>query len=484
MNAVILKLTASFHRTPSLKTYSRRVNHSTGEPPSKKQRVEEPRSVTPPPPQVKKLKGGTIQNYFKPLQHLSSPAPSRTPHLSSDSHEHMSTTTTRSSQLSSDPLKPTSTLPPSPPPRLEPTIGYPRKSQKRPKRRLTTRPALEPIVNMSSQDASDYGKDVSIESSAPSHYVSSSTIGPADSTSIEGQNQNESNNPSPQSFHSNVAGSSTKHFYQTQLDVGVPAMRVCKDCGMQYNTTLEDDRQNHERYHDGILEAKQPTGVPSGVNLMDKYVGDARHLIRVMDHRAPTSLKEHAYNALVLSHDDLGGVLPISDDLWSLKSNPQNMGDLNKVPRYKLYAYLVNLHVVGVLLVERIAKGGIYCKGPFIYTEHGKLGDEFVGHCSPGEDQEFVCADNAYPCYMSIDRIWVRSDMRKKGIASQLVDHARQSFIPGLTISKKEISFSGVTDMGRKFAEGYCDGVFDEAPFLTDLRQPFHWAKDGNFHCF
>jgi GNAT superfamily N-acetyltransferase len=343
---------------------------------------------------------------------------------------------------------------------------------------------LEPIINMSSQGASDYGKDGGIESSAPSHHASSSTIGPADSTSIEGQSQNESNNPSLPSFHSNVAGPSTKHFYQTQLDVGVPAMRVCKDCGMQYNTTLEDDRQNHERYHDGILEAKQPSGVPSGVNLMDKYVGDARHLIRVMDHRAPTSLKEHAYNALVLSHDDLGGVLPISDDLWSLKSNPQNKGDPNKVPRYKLYTYLVNLQVVGVLLVERIAKGGIYYKGPFVYTEHGKLDNEFVGNYAPGEDQEFVYADNPYPCYMSIDRIWVRSDMRKKGIASQLVDHARQSFIPGLTIPKKEISFSGVTDMGRKFAEGYCDGVFDEGPFLTDLRQPFRWVKDGIFHCF
>jgi ESCO1/2 acetyl-transferase/zinc-finger of acetyl-transferase ESCO len=485
MNAVIfLKLTASFHRTLSLKTYSRRVNHNTDEPPSKKQRVEEPLPVTPPPPQVKNPNGGTIQSYFKTLQPSASPAPSRTPHLSSDSYEHTSTTTTRPSQLSSDPLEPTSTPPSSPPPRSEPTIGYPRKSQKRPKRRLTTRPVLAPIINMSSQDASDYGKDGGIESSALSHLGPSSTIGPADSTNSEGQDQNESNNPSLPSSHSSVASLATKRFYQTQLDVGIPAMRTCKDCGMQYNTTLEEDRQSHEDYHDGILETKQPSGVPSGVNLMDKYVGDARHLIRVMDHRASASLKEHAIKALLFSWNDLGGVLPTSDDLWSLTANPQNKDHPNKVPRYKLYTYLVNLHVVGVLLVERIAKGGIYYKGPFIYTEHGKVDDEFVGHYAPDEDQEFVYADNPYPCYMSIDRIWVRNDMRKRGIASQLVDHARQSFIPGLTISKKEISFSGVTDMGRKFAGGYCEGVFDEGPFLTDLRQPFRWVKEGIFHCF
>ncbi|KAH8770686.1 hypothetical protein F5882DRAFT_441951, partial [Hyaloscypha sp. PMI_1271] len=112
-------------RMPALKTYSKRVKYHTEEPPSKKRRVEEPLPVTL-SPRVKKPEGSTIQSYFRPLQRSSSPSTTRVPHrastalehisspkyqLPSDSLEHTSPPRTRSSQLSSDPLEPTSTPP-------------------------------------------------------------------------------------------------------------------------------------------------------------------------------------------------------------------------------------------------------------------------------------------------------------------------------------------------------------------------------------
>jgi GNAT superfamily N-acetyltransferase len=466
------KLTTTFRRALSLKTYSKRVNHSTEEPPSKKQRVEEPRTLKP-PPQVKKPKGGTIQSYFKPLQPSSSRADSRTPHLSSEPLDGTPFTTTRSSQLSSDPSEPTSTPPSSPPPQSKPAIAVAQKARKRPKRRLTTRPILYPIVNMSSQDAPDYceGGVEGVDWNADLHS-SPSSIGPAESAKQTSQ-------PTISSSQSTAAGSNNKTLHQTQLDIGgrahAPYTR-CKECMMMYNPTNAEDKRRHDRYHSGFTAHRQPSIVPDGVNVMDKYVDEAHHLIRVIDYRASAALKEHAEQALKATEPDLGGVGEPASWVWKKIPNPQDQHDPNLVPAYKVYLYLINLRVVGVLLAHRIARGGYYYYGDLKFDDDGQIPDEAIGDSR--EKQEFVYEDHIYKTYMCIDRIWVRKDMRRKGYATELVNIARRSFIPGMCLGETHFAFSRPTEMGRTFAEGYT-GWGSDGGYLTDFDEAEQTVKDG-----
>jgi ESCO1/2 acetyl-transferase/zinc-finger of acetyl-transferase ESCO len=334
---------------------------------------------------------------------------------------------------------------------------------------------------MSSQDSSDSGYDESL-------YSDDYSLGsePRRAAKPEGKDEHGSNNSSRSGSRSNVSGPSTQNLHQTQLDMGVPAIKHCKDCGMDYNTTLASDRRHHDKYHRGIVEAKQPNNVPAGVNLMETYDGTERQLIRVIDYRAPAVLKTAAQKALDATDPVLGGWDEQYNhrDLWALITNPRDETDPNEVPRYKLYLYLVNLDVVGVLLVERIAVGRLYYSGPVIYNENGKIPEEVVKDCSPGETQQFIFNDEKYKCHMGIDRIWVHPNMRRKRIASQLLDSARQSFVPGITIRRDEISFSQPTLLGRELASKYCAGVFKDGLFLTDIRQPFNRVQDGMLHSY
>jgi len=290
-----------------------------------------------------------------------------------------------------------------------------------------------------------------------------------DTARTEGKDQRAETNPPNADNPSSIVRSSNQHLHQTQLDMGISAIKVCKECGMQYNTTLTEDRRSHEKYHNGVVDAKQPNSVPAGVNLMEKYVGNSHHLIRAIDHRGSATLRQGAEKALEATGPDLGGWIIPPHKLWAEITNPHNKNDSNLVPRYKVYLYLINLQVVGLVLAERIARGGAYYHGPLIIKEDDRLPS--IGAFGPESgEEEFVFGDIEYKCYMSIDRIWIRQDLRRHGFATLLVDYARQSFVPGLSLSKEQIAFSRPTKVGRKFATKYCEGVsFEGGPFLSDL---------------
>jgi GNAT superfamily N-acetyltransferase len=286
------------------------------------------------------------------------------------------------------------------------------------------------ISSISTQGASDHGSDGGTKHNDHPDGVPASSIGHVDPASIEGQDKHATNSRFRTTSHSSIAGSSIQKLHQTQLDMGAPAIKACKECGMHYNTTLDGDRRNHTKYHNGIVQAKQLHSVQFGVDLEVDYIGADRHTIREYDYRIQDIHKDRAYKALQLASHDLGGIIPTPDELWSLITNPQNKNDRNQVPRFKLYLYLINMDPVGLLLAERIAGGGDYYFGVF-----------------PSPSDKTV--------YMCVERIWVREDMRRKGVASRLVDKARTCFIRGLCCRKLEYAFSRPTELGRKFADSY-----------------------------
>ncbi|KAE8444654.1 hypothetical protein EG329_014402 [Mollisiaceae sp. DMI_Dod_QoI] len=268
-------------RTTNIKTYSRRVTTNAEEPPTKKRRVEDSPVVksTAAAPQFKR---SSIQSYFKPLPRSSSP-PCQSPFPSSD------------------PVEPASTPPSSPPSTIPSSPTYLKPSKKR---RLTARPVLQPIENLSTR--AEKGKEVNSK------------------------------------------------YSQMRLDLGQQVYEECSVCHYYYDRSDPTDRKAHDKYHDFHTNNVQPKTDDPRVVLWEQNIDQEHHTIRAICRSSSVALKEGFVNAFSATYQDMGGERIDEQKLWSLIKDPHNPQDDRKVPRYKGYMYLIDRHPVSTLLVERI----------------------------------------------------------------------------------------------------------------------------------
>uniref|UniRef100_A0A5F8AGF6 Establishment of sister chromatid cohesion N-acetyltransferase 1 n=1 Tax=Macaca mulatta TaxID=9544 RepID=A0A5F8AGF6_MACMU len=106
--------------------------------------------------------------------------------------------------------------------------------------------------------------------------------------------------------------------------------------------------------------------------------------------------------------------------------------------------------VVGCLIAEHIQWGYrvIEEKLPVIRSEEEKVRFE--------RQKAWCCSTLPEPAICGISRIWVFSMMRRKKIASRMIECLRSNFIYGSYLSKEEIAFSDPTPDGKLFATQYC----------------------------
>uniref|UniRef100_A0A8C4UL84 Establishment of sister chromatid cohesion N-acetyltransferase 1 n=1 Tax=Falco tinnunculus TaxID=100819 RepID=A0A8C4UL84_FALTI len=84
----------------------------------------------------------------------------------------------------------------------------------------------------------------------------------------------------------------------------------------------------------------------------------------------------------------------------------------------------------------------------------------------------WCCSTSPEPAICGISRIWVFSMMRRKKIASRMIECLRSNFIYGSYLSKEEIAFSDPTPDGKLFATQYCGtGQFLVYNFLNGQHQ-------------
>ncbi|XP_054316324.1 N-acetyltransferase ESCO1 isoform X7 [Pongo pygmaeus] len=106
--------------------------------------------------------------------------------------------------------------------------------------------------------------------------------------------------------------------------------------------------------------------------------------------------------------------------------------------------------VVGCLIAEHIQWGYrvIEEKLPVTRSEEEKVRFE--------RQKAWCCSTLPEPAICGISRIWVFSMMRRKKIASRMIECLRSNFIYGSYLSKEEIAFSDPTPDGKLFATQYC----------------------------
>uniref|UniRef100_UPI00398E57C5 N-acetyltransferase ESCO2 isoform X2 n=1 Tax=Pristiophorus japonicus TaxID=55135 RepID=UPI00398E57C5 len=176
---------------------------------------------------------------------------------------------------------------------------------------------------------------------------------------------------------------------------------VCKSCGMIYTAASPEDEAQHIQYHQRFLEG------------LRYVVEEVRELV----------------------DNELGFQQAI----------------LNCPGQSKTYMFVSNeKKIVGCLIAEQIKQAFRVLSEP---TDQKKSENHelFEYH------RAWRCSTKPEEAICGISRIWVFSLMRRKEIASRMVDTIRNTFMYGTYLSKKEIAFSDPTPSGKLFATKYCE---------------------------
>ncbi|TGO43209.1 hypothetical protein BHYA_0002g00130 [Botrytis hyacinthi] len=406
---------------------------------------------------VEKANKSSIRNYFKPL-----PQPQPQTQRSSSPPKSQSSTLSDSSQ------HPVSSPPSSPPP--IPQDHSTLKRSKSARRRISTKPNLPKIDTMSEiyeddlqELCGDFTDDSRVElmeryqdaqDMRDQAIIDHGTLIPLADQALEA--------PERARLRAEIARPMGFALHQQILDLGQSFSKKCSNCGMQYAINDPSDQRMHDQFHN-IFKLGGPFFKPKYVNTQawQKIIDGELHTIQCISCKESGPVKSLVESILEATLMDMDGILPTPEQLWSMITSPNDSKDLIPVPRYKVFLYVIGARPIGILLAERIGKAT-----PIMTTaetaENTSLSPS-LSNASP----TLATPVNPVPqeAYMCIDRLWVHSDFRRKGIATSLANQAREKFIPGLIIEKNEIAISHPTSVGDQFAEKYFKGVFEGAKY-------------------
>ncbi|XP_066480175.1 N-acetyltransferase ESCO1 [Tiliqua scincoides] len=211
----------------------------------------------------------------------------------------------------------------------------------------------------------------------------------------------------------------------------------CNICGMLYTASNPEDETQHLLFHNQFISAV-------------KYVGWKKERI----------LAEYPDGKIIMVlPDDPKYALRKVDEIREMVDN--DLG-FQQAPltcsRTKTFLFISNdKKVTGCLIAEHIQWGYrvIEEKVPEVSSENEKVIFE--------RQKAWCCSTSPEPAICGISRIWVFSMMRRKKIASRMLECLRSNFIYGSYLSKEEIAFSDPTPDGKLFATQY----FGTSQFLV-----------------
>ncbi|XP_059391235.1 N-acetyltransferase ESCO1-like isoform X1 [Carassius carassius] len=219
---------------------------------------------------------------------------------------------------------------------------------------------------------------------------------------------------------------------QSGNDAGQKAFGAvtCNVCGMLYSPTSPEDESQHLLFHNQFISAV-------------RYVGWKKERI----------LGEYPDGKIILVlPDDPKYALKKVEEIREMVDNDLGFQQVEtKVPsQTKTFLFISNdKKVAGCLIAEHIQEGY-------------RVIEESVLEGSEGEkvmyerQRAWCCSTVPEPALCGISRIWVFSMMRRRGIASRMIECLRNNFIYGSHLSKDEIAFSDPTPDGKLFATHYC----------------------------
>uniref|UniRef100_A0A8C6ZN14 Establishment of sister chromatid cohesion N-acetyltransferase 1 n=1 Tax=Nothoprocta perdicaria TaxID=30464 RepID=A0A8C6ZN14_NOTPE len=222
----------------------------------------------------------------------------------------------------------------------------------------------------------------------------------------------------------------------------------CNICGMLYTASNPEDETQHLLFHNQFISAV-------------KYVGWKKERI----------LAEYPDGKIIMVlPDDPKYALKKVEEIREMVDNDLGFqqAPLMCYSRTKTLLFISNdKKVIGCLIAEHIQWGYrvIEEKVPEVSSEREKVICE--------RQKAWCCSTCPEPAICGISRIWVFSMMRRRRVASRMIECLRSNFIYGSYLSKEEIAFSDPTPDGKLFATQYCGtGRFLVYNFLNGQHQP------------
>ncbi|XP_069584551.1 N-acetyltransferase ESCO2 [Ranitomeya imitator] len=200
----------------------------------------------------------------------------------------------------------------------------------------------------------------------------------------------------------------------------------CGSCGMIFSASSAEDEAQHAQYHQRLLERLRYVGWKKERIVAESF--DWKILMICPDDPKYARRKAEEVRELV------------DAELGFQQTNP------NSPARACTYLYVTSdKKIAGCLIAEPIRQAFR------VLAEPPSPEDK-----SLERHRAWRCSSDPQPAICGISRIWVFSPMRRRNIASRLMDAVRSSFIYGSHLNTDEIAFSDPTPDGKLFASTYC----------------------------
>uniref|UniRef100_A0A3P9NJC7 N-acetyltransferase domain-containing protein n=1 Tax=Poecilia reticulata TaxID=8081 RepID=A0A3P9NJC7_POERE len=212
---------------------------------------------------------------------------------------------------------------------------------------------------------------------------------------------------------------------------------ACSVCGMLYSAANPEDESQHLLFHNQFVSAV-------------KYVGWKKERI----------MAEYPDGKIILVlPDDPKYALKKVEEIREMVDNDLGFQQVEtKCPsQTKTFLFIsIDKKVAGCLIAEHIQEGfRVIEEAP----PEGSEGEKVMFE----RQRAWCCSTTPEPAICGISRIWVVGVMRRRAIATRLIECLRNNFIYGSYLSKDEIAFSDPTPDGKLFATHY----FGTSQFLV-----------------
>ncbi|XP_039253832.2 N-acetyltransferase ESCO2-like [Styela clava] len=197
----------------------------------------------------------------------------------------------------------------------------------------------------------------------------------------------------------------------------------CSMCGMVYSANHPDDEQDHINYHKRFLNFVKFLGWKNE-RIVSSFM-DGR-IIKVTPNDPKYAVKKVA-DILTIVDIDLG-FKTVKTGLVSSRIAYFFISDTEKI--------------AGCLIAEKISGAHRLIPGKSTEESSAKNVLCFTDH-------------RLTPAVCGVSRIWTYGPMRRKQIATRLLDAVRSSFVLGSCLDKSQVAFSDPTPDGRAFATKY-----------------------------
>ncbi|KAF8436432.1 ESCO1/2 acetyl-transferase-domain-containing protein [Terfezia claveryi] len=272
----------------------------------------------------------------------------------------------------------------------------------------------------------------------------------------------------------NLTQPQAKKLTQLHLDLGqTPSRTTCPTCHMSYDPSLPEDTLLHNRFHakstGGVdFISSRPRILWSGVGFVqDSWEGGERESVIVVGRNSNKLERRRVMKVMEIVERELGCQEIKEEEMFGvLKYDAKGVRERDRGGdeggRYKVFLYLLGRKCVGLLLAEKIERAYKITLPSFPSPASFSISPSTISPApiDPSDncpsttslDHPLTLSPTPSPALLGISRIWTCSTYRRRGIATRLLDVARQAFIYGMTIDKCRVAFSQPTALGRALA--------------------------------